>query len=157
MTGANVAQTASAHRNGIKVGIIDTGIDIDHRAFGGSGVSGTTLFPTARIWPATISLRRLQCRWQRRGAGAPARHNPTTATATARTWRASSAAMVRHQGCSASVTFGATRLRCTGTTSGDIMIAAMERRWPTACTSSIRASGHGPMPQYRRHKPRRGW
>lgn len=50
MTGANVAQdTLGLTGAGIKVGIIDSGIDIDHPDFGGSGVNGTTPFPTARI------------------------------------------------------------------------------------------------------------
>ena len=34
---------------GVKVGIIDTGIDIDHPAFGGTGTPGSTAFPTARV------------------------------------------------------------------------------------------------------------
>lgn len=34
---------------GVKVGVIDTGIDIDHPAFGGNGTPGSTTFPTARI------------------------------------------------------------------------------------------------------------
>lgn len=34
---------------GVKVGVIDTGIDIDHPAFGGNGTPGSTPFPTARI------------------------------------------------------------------------------------------------------------
>ncbi len=34
---------------GVKIGIIDTGIDLDHTAFGGTGVPGTTEFPNAKI------------------------------------------------------------------------------------------------------------
>ena len=50
LTRANVAQsTLGLTGAGIKVGIIDTGIDIDHPAFGGSGTPGGTAFPTARI------------------------------------------------------------------------------------------------------------
>ena len=50
MTGANIAQnTLGLAGRGVKVGIIDTGIDIDHPAFGGSGVNGTTPFPSARV------------------------------------------------------------------------------------------------------------
>ena len=50
MTGANVAQNQlGLTGKGVKVGVIDTGIDIDHPAFGGSGVNGTTPFPTARV------------------------------------------------------------------------------------------------------------
>lgn len=50
LTGADVAQNSlGLSGTGIKVGIVDTGIDIDHPAFGGSGVNGTTPFPTARV------------------------------------------------------------------------------------------------------------
>jgi len=34
---------------GIKVGVIDTGIDYDNADLGGSGTNGTTAFPTARV------------------------------------------------------------------------------------------------------------
>jgi minor extracellular serine protease Vpr len=50
MTGANVAQDSlGLSGKGIKVGIIDTGIDIDHLAFGGSGSPNSTTFPTSRV------------------------------------------------------------------------------------------------------------
>ncbi len=50
LTGANIAQnTLGLTGQGVKVGVIDTGIDIDHPAFGGSGVNGTTPFPSARV------------------------------------------------------------------------------------------------------------
>lgn len=35
--------------SGVKIGIIDSGIDIDHTAFEGTGVSGTTDFPNAKV------------------------------------------------------------------------------------------------------------
>ena len=34
---------------GMKIGIIDTGIDIDHPAFGGSGAPGSATFPTSKV------------------------------------------------------------------------------------------------------------
>lgn len=50
LTGARVAQdTLGLRGRGVKVGIIDTGIDIDHPAFGGGGVPGGTAFPSARV------------------------------------------------------------------------------------------------------------
>ena len=50
LTGADVAQnTLGLSGVGVKVGIIDTGIDIDHPAFGGTGTPGTTPFPSARV------------------------------------------------------------------------------------------------------------
>lgn len=49
LTGAAAAQAAGYTGKGIKVGIIDTGVDIDHPAFGGGGTPGGDSFPTARI------------------------------------------------------------------------------------------------------------
>lgn len=50
MTGADRAQTELGLTGaGIKVGIIDTGIDIDHPALGGNGTPGGNTFPTARV------------------------------------------------------------------------------------------------------------
>lgn len=48
-TGANLVQAAGWTGAGIKVGIIDTGIDIDHPSLGGGGVPGATPFPSARV------------------------------------------------------------------------------------------------------------
>ncbi|GAB4039457.1 MAG: hypothetical protein Fur0014_09170 [Rubrivivax sp.] len=50
LTGADIAQNSlGLTGEGIKVGIIDTGIDIDHPAFGGGGTPGATAFPSARV------------------------------------------------------------------------------------------------------------
>ena len=49
-TGADIAQSElGLSGEGIKVGIIDTGIDIDHPDFGGNGTNGSTTFPTAKV------------------------------------------------------------------------------------------------------------
>lgn len=49
-TGADIAQNSLGLTGaGVKVGVVDTGIDIDHPAFGGNGVPGGNAFPTARI------------------------------------------------------------------------------------------------------------
>lgn len=50
MTGADKAQNELGLKgDGIRIGIIDTGIDFDHPSFGGSGTAGTTTFPTAKV------------------------------------------------------------------------------------------------------------
>jgi minor extracellular serine protease Vpr len=52
MIGADVAQSELGYTGaGIKVAVMDTGIDYDHPAFGGDGVarSNSTVFPTARV------------------------------------------------------------------------------------------------------------
>ncbi|TZF88049.1 S8 family serine peptidase [Lysobacter lacus] len=50
MTGADVAQnTLGLDGSGVRVAVMDTGIDVDHPAFGGGGVNGGTAFPTARV------------------------------------------------------------------------------------------------------------
>ncbi|MCK6429934.1 MAG: S8 family serine peptidase [Burkholderiaceae bacterium] len=50
LTGAKFAQDSlGLTGQGVKVGVIDTGIDVDHPAFGGSGTPGATPFPTARV------------------------------------------------------------------------------------------------------------
>jgi len=52
MTGADTVQSELGYTGkGIKVAVMDTGIDIDHPAFGGDGVAryDSSLFPSARI------------------------------------------------------------------------------------------------------------
>src|SRR5664279_3967716 len=50
MTGADVAYSELGYTGqGIKVGVIDTGIDIDHPDLGGTGKPGRTRFPSSRV------------------------------------------------------------------------------------------------------------
>jgi subtilisin family serine protease len=50
MTGADIAYSELGYTGqGIKVGVIDTGIDIDHPDLGGTGTPGTTPFPSSRV------------------------------------------------------------------------------------------------------------
>ncbi|GAA1373684.1 S8 family serine peptidase [Luteococcus sanguinis] len=50
LTGVNIAQSELGYTGkGIKVGVIDSGIDIDHPDLGGTGTSGTTAFPNAKV------------------------------------------------------------------------------------------------------------
>ncbi|WP_328591657.1 S8 family serine peptidase [Occultella glacieicola] len=49
-SGADIAQSELGFTGeGLRVGVMDTGVDIDHPDFGGSGVPGETSFPTERI------------------------------------------------------------------------------------------------------------
>lgn len=50
MTGADIAQSELGFTgDGLRVGIVDTGIDIDHPDLGGGGTPGETAFPTGRV------------------------------------------------------------------------------------------------------------
>ncbi|SDU81493.1 S8 family serine peptidase [Jiangella alkaliphila] len=50
MTGADIAQSELGFTgDGLKVGIVDSGIDIDHPDLGGGGTPGGTAFPTERV------------------------------------------------------------------------------------------------------------
>lgn len=51
MTGANVAQGAGVTGAGVRIGIIDTGVDYDHADLGGDGVNrlNSSEFPTGRV------------------------------------------------------------------------------------------------------------
>ncbi|MGA4670178.1 S8 family serine peptidase [Propionibacteriaceae bacterium Y1923] len=50
LSGASVAQNElGLTGQGIKIGILDTGIDIDHPDFGGNGTNGSTRFPTKKV------------------------------------------------------------------------------------------------------------
>ena len=50
MTGADIAQNElGLTGEGVKIGIIDSGVDYDHFEFGGTGESDTTSFPTEKV------------------------------------------------------------------------------------------------------------
>ena len=50
MTGADIAQNElGLDGEGIKVAVIDSGVDYDHPDFGGNGTNGSTSFPTERV------------------------------------------------------------------------------------------------------------
>ena len=127
MTGAKVAQdTLGLTGAGVKVGIIDTGVDIDHPAFGGMGSPGSTAFPTARIVAGYDFV----------GDAYDSSTNPVTApdanpddcnghgTHVAGIVGGNGGGI---RGVAPGVTFGAYRVfGCNGTTDADIMVAAME-------------------------------
>ena len=125
MTGANVAQNSLGLSGaGIRVGIIDTGIDIDHSALGGGGVAGNTPFPSARVVAGYDFVGNVFT-----GGNTPVPDsNPDDCnghgTHVAGIVGANSATM---KGVAPNVLLGAYRVfGCTGSTNADIMIAAME-------------------------------
>ncbi|HXW09881.1 MAG TPA: S8 family serine peptidase, partial [Steroidobacteraceae bacterium] len=137
MTGASIAQNElGLTGEGVKVAVMDTGIDIEHPAFGGSGVplTGTGTFPTARVVEG----------WDFVGDAFNAdptslAYNPTAApdpnpddcnghgSHVAGIVGANDATNGM-KGVAPGVTFGAYRVfGCDGSTTSDIMVAAMER------------------------------
>ena len=126
LTGANIAQTRGLTGAGVKVGIVDTGIDIDHPDLGGNGVAGTTPFPSARVAYGYDFV----------GDDYDAGSNPVPVpdgnpddcnghgTHVAGIVGANGAV----KGVAPGVTFGAYRVfGCDGSSSADIIIAALER------------------------------
>ncbi|MFG6439877.1 S8 family serine peptidase [Pelomonas margarita] len=133
LTGAAVAQNSLGLTGaGVKVGIIDTGVDIDHPAFGGTGVNGTTPFPSARVvagWDLVGDAFNAD--------SSSASYNPVPSpdgnpddcgghgTHVAGIVGANGGGL---KGVAPGVTFGAYRVfGCNGSTTADIMLEAMER------------------------------
>lgn len=131
MTGADVLQAAGLTGQGIKVGIIDTGVDIDHPALGGNGTPGSTPFPSARVAygydfvgdafnadPASPGYNPVPV----------PDANPDDCGGHGTHVAGIVGANGAVTGVAPGVTFGAYRVfGCAGSTTGDVMIAAMER------------------------------
>lgn len=127
MTGADIAQNELGLTGaGVKVAVMDTGIDIDHPDFGGNGSNHSTPFPTGRVITG----------WDFVGDAYDAGTNPNPVpdanpddcaghgTHVAGIIGANGAV----KGVAPGVKFGAYRVfGCAGSTSDDVMIAAMER------------------------------
>jgi minor extracellular serine protease Vpr len=138
MTGADKAKSELGYTGaGVKVAVMDTGIDYDHADLGGDGVTRTnsTVFPTSRVTHG----------WDFVGDAFDANPNNATynpnpvpdpypddcnghGTHVAGIVGANAASPSGVTGVAPEVTFGAYRVfGCTGSTTADIMIAAMER------------------------------
>jgi subtilisin family serine protease len=131
MTGADVAQSELGFTGkGIKVAVMDTGIDYDHPDLGGDGVqrSNSTVFPTARV---TTGYDLVGDAYNADSAATsipvPDPYPDDCAghgTHVAGIIGANGAI----KGVAPDVTFGSYRVfGCSGSTTDDVMIAAMER------------------------------
>ena len=131
LTGVNVVQnTLGLTGAGVKVGIIDTGIDIDHPAFGGGGVPGGTSFPSARV---VAGYDFVGDAYNSGGTGAALIPVPDANPDDCAGHGTHVAGIVGAngggiRGVAPGVTFGAYRVfGCTGSTTSDIILAALER------------------------------
>lgn len=131
LTGVNVVQnTLGLTGAGVKVGIIDSGIDIDHPAFGGSGTPGTTSFPTLRV---VAGYDFVGDGFNAIGTGAALIPVPDANPDDCGGHGTHVAGIVGGngggiRGVAPGVTFGAYRVfGCSGSTTSDIILAALER------------------------------
>ncbi|TDM08071.1 MAG: peptidase S8 [Ideonella sp. MAG2] len=131
MTGADIAQNSlGLTGNGIKVGVIDTGIDLDHPAFGGGGVPGGTPFENHPRVKFGYDFVGDSFNNGTQPVAMPD-GNPDDCgghgTHVAGIIGGNSAAD-NFKGVAPNVTFGAYRVfGCEGSTTSDIILAAMER------------------------------
>ncbi len=137
MTGASIAQDSLGYTGvGVKVAVMDTGIDVDHPAFGGDGVPryDSPLFPSARIaygYDFVGDDFNADSTSPSYNPVATPDDNPDDCgghgTHVAGIVGANDATNGL-KGVAPDVTFGAYRVfGCEGSTTADIMIAAMER------------------------------
>jgi subtilisin family serine protease len=132
MTGADIAQNQlGLDGTGVKVAVMDTGLDIDHPDFGGNGTDDSTPFPTARV---TTGYDFVGDAFNADPASAS--YNPVATPDAIPDDCAGHGTHVSGiigangaiKGVAPGVTFGAYRVfGCEGSTTSDIMIAAMER------------------------------
>ncbi|HET9822113.1 MAG TPA: S8 family serine peptidase, partial [Burkholderiaceae bacterium] len=132
MTGANIAQNSlGLTGQGIKVAVMDTGIDIDHPDFGGNGSQGSTPFPTARVthgWDFVGDAFNADPSSLAYNPVAVEDSNPDDCGGHGTHVAGIVGANGTVKGVAPGVTFGAYRVfGCAGSTTADIMISAMER------------------------------
>ncbi|WP_349741412.1 S8 family serine peptidase [Roseateles cavernae] len=139
---------------GVKVGVIDTGVDIDHPAFGGSGVNGTTPFPNARViagWDFVGDAYNAD--------SSSASYNPVPSPDSNPDDCGGHGSHVAgivggngggFKGVAPGVSLGAYRVfGCNGSTEADIMLAAMERALADGMQVINQSIGSGRQwPQY---------
>jgi minor extracellular serine protease Vpr len=132
MTGADIVQNQlGLDGTGIRVAVMDTGIDIDHPDFGGSGTDGTTPFPSARIVAGYDFVGDAF----NANPGSPLYNpipspdeNPDDCGGHGTHVAGIIGANGTVKGVAPNVQFGAYRVfGCSGSTTADVMVAAMER------------------------------
>jgi subtilisin family serine protease len=131
MTGASSAQLAGHTGAGVKVGIIDSGIDYDHPDFGGTGTNGTTPFPNTKIVAGFDFVGDAYNADPDSPAYNPvpvADANPDDCNGHGTHVAGIAAANGLLKGVAPDALLGAYRVfGCNGSTDADVMIAAMER------------------------------
>jgi minor extracellular serine protease Vpr len=132
LTGADIAQTTLGLSGaGVKVAVMDTGIDIDHPDFGGTGANGTTPFPSARVthgWDFVGDTFNADPDSPGYNPVATPDPNPDDCAGHGTHVAGIIGANGTVKGVAPGVTFGAYRVfGCDGSTTADVMIAAMER------------------------------
>ena len=153
MTGAQTAQDdRGLTGNGIKVGIIDTGIDIDHLAFGGGGIPGNTGFPSTRV---VSGYDFVGDDYNAAGAGAALVPHPDANPDDCAGHGSHVAGIVGAsggglRGVAPGVQFGAYRVfGCAGSTESDIILAALELAYADGMKVINQSLGSGRQwPQY---------
>lgn len=132
MTGADIAQNElGLDGSGIRVAVMDTGVDIDHPDFGGSGVNGTTPFPTQRViagWDFVGDAFNADSTSPSYNPVATPDPNPDDCAGHGTHVAGIVGASGLMTGVAPNVSIGAYRVfGCQGSTTADIMLAAMER------------------------------
>ncbi len=132
MTGADIAQNElGLDGRGIRVAVMDTGLDIDHPDFGGNGSNHSTSFPTARVikgWDFVGDAFNADPDSPTYNPVATPDNNPDDCNGHGTHVAGIIGANGVVKGVAPKVKFGAYRVfGCEGSTTADIMIAAMER------------------------------
>lgn len=132
MTGADIAQNElGLDGSGIRVAVMDTGIDIDHPDFDGNGTNGGTPFPTSRIvagWDFVGDDFNADSSSPSYNPVASPDANPDDCNGHGTHVAGIVGADGAVTGVAPNVSLGAYRVfGCEGSTTADIMLAAMER------------------------------
>lgn len=134
MTGAHTAQNSlGLSGSGIKVAVMDTGIDIDHPDFGGNGANGSTSFPSARVqygYDFVGDAFNADSTSPSYNPVTMPDNNPDDCGGHGTHVAGIVGANGTVKGVAPAVTFGAYRVfGCNGSTTADVMIAAMEQAY----------------------------